>query len=103
MMIKLERSDIGLIDALNIKNEENWKSKLALHDLDIIIDCENVKLKFSLLKELTKYQKGKNRCIVIIIPVEQQIEYPENWNLVPSKVEALDFISLEQIQRDLEF
>tara|TARA_Y100000992_G_C20978204_1_gene356008 strand:+ start:229 stop:537 length:309 start_codon:yes stop_codon:yes gene_type:complete len=102
-MITLERSDIGLIDALNINNEENWKSKLALHDLDLIIDCKNVQLNFSLLKELIKYQKGKNRCIVIILPVEQQIEYPENLNLVPSKVEALDFISLERMQRDLEF
>ena len=48
-------------------------------------------------------QKQKNRCIVFILPLEQQINYPENWDFVPTKAEALDFIFLERMQRDLGF
>ena len=38
-----------------------------------------------------------------IIPIENKINYPESWDLVPTKQEALDFISFEQIQRELGF
>ena len=37
-MIKIEGSDIGLIDASNINSEENCKKELVLLDLDIIVD-----------------------------------------------------------------
>ena len=40
---------------------------------------------------------------MIILPVEKQEEYSADWNLVPSMKEALDFISFEQMQRDLGF
>ena len=43
------------------------------------------------------------RCFVIILPLEQKSNYPESWDLVPTKKEALDFISFEQIQRKLGF
>ena len=102
-MIKIEGSDIGLIDASNIDSEENCKKELVLLDLDIVFDFKNVVLKISFLEELYNYQKQKNRCIVFILPIEQQINYPENWDFVPTKAEALDFIFLERMQRDLGF
>ncbi len=102
-MIKIEGSDIGLIDDSNVNNEENCKRELVLQDLDIIVDFKKIVSKISFLEELFKYQKEKNRSIVFILPVEQQINYPEKWDFVPTKAEALDFIFLERIQRDLGF
>ena len=102
-MIKIEGSDIGLIDASNINSEENCKKELVLLELDIVVNLKNSVLKTSFVEELYNYQKEKNRCIVFILPVEQQINYPENWDFVPTKAEALDFIFLERMQRDLGF
>ena len=54
-------------------------------------------------REIYNYQIEQNRCFVIILPVEKQTNFPELWDLAPTKTEALDLISFGQIQRELNF
>jgi hypothetical protein len=53
------------------------------------------------LKPIELFQKGSNHCFVIIIPTEIKHSYPSEWVIVPTKTEALDYISFVQMQRDL--
>ncbi len=102
-MIKFEGKGIGYIDALNLDDKLDFKRVLRQQLFDLVIDCNKTIPDTSLLLEIYSFQKTNNRCFVIILPIEQQINYPESWDLVTTKIEALDFISFEQMQRDLGF
>lgn len=103
-MIQYESERIGSIDAKSIsEHTQQLKKELEEKAIDLICDCSEFDLDVPLLDEIHELQKNKNKCIVIILPAEKQEEYSANWNLVPSLQEALDFISFEQMQRDLGF
>ena len=88
---------------MNLDIKQDLKTKIKKHLLDLIIDCSKTIPKKSFLSEIWSFQKTHNRCFVIIIPLEQKTNYPESWDLVPTKQEALDLISFEQMQRELGF
>ena len=102
-MIKVEESGIGFIDVVNLERKEDLKKKLKKQLLDLIIDCTKTIPDTSLLSEIHSFQMTLNRCFIIILPLEQKSNYPESWDSAPTKQEALDFISFEQIQRELGF
>ena len=102
-MIQVERSEVGYIDAASLNAKEDFKKVLRQQLFDLIIDCNNIIPDTSILSEIYLFQKKNNRCLVLILPLEKKSNYPEYLNLVPTKTEALDFISFEQIQRDLGF
>lgn len=103
-MIKYASESIGSVDAKSIvAHAKQVKKELEEKTIDLIIDCSQYDLEFSLLDEFHKLQKEKDKCFVIILPVEKHENYPASCNLVPSMQEAMDFISFEQMQRDLGF
>ncbi len=103
-MIHYESKTIGSVDAKSIlEDTQQLKKELEEKTIDLIFDCSEFDLNVSLLDEIRELQKNKNKCFVIVLPVEKHEEYSADWNLVPSMQEALDFISFEQMQRDLGF
>ena len=102
-MIKIEGSGIGFIDVMDLDIKQDLKKKIKKHLLDLSIDCSKTIPDTSFLSEIWSFQKTNNRCFVIIIPIEKKINYPESWDIVSTKQEALDFISFEQMQRELGF
>lgn len=103
-MIELESPDIGYLEAAAVgKNENQLFSKLQQLTVDLIVDCSSLVLSSEVLNSVKVYQDKINRSFVVILPVEQQVQYPGDWNCVPTKTEALDFVTFEQMQRDLGF
>jgi hypothetical protein len=103
-MIQLESPDIGYLEAGAVnKNENQLFSKLQQLTVDLIIDCSSLVLSTEVVNSIKEHQEKINRIFVVILPVEQHGHYPENWNCVPTKTEALDFVAFEQMQRDLGF
>jgi len=103
-MIQFESESVGSIDAKSIlEDTQQLKKELEEKAIDLIFDCSEFVLEAPLLNEFHKLQKDYNKCLVIILPVEKHEDHSANWNLVPSMQEALDFISFEQMQRDLGF
>ena len=102
-MLKTEGQGIGYLDARNLRGSHDIYSVLKQKPLDLIIDCTKNVPDNNLLSEIYNFQIKQNRCFVIILPVEKQINFPEFWDLAPTKTEALDLISFGQIQRKLNF
>ena len=102
-ILRIEGQGIGYLDAMNLYNSDDINSILKQKPIDLIIDCtKNIPDK-SLLSEIYNYQNEQNRCFVVILPLEKQTDFPEFWDLAPTKTEALDLISFGQIQRELNF
>jgi len=103
-MIKLEVSGIGYLDATTaVEKNDELISELNETRIDLIIDCTSQLLSMSMLQTIKAYQDQIKKCFVLILPVALLDHYPENWNCVPTKTEALDFVTFEQMQRDLGF
>ena len=102
-MLKTEGEGIGYLDAIYLHNSDDINSVLKQKPLDLIIDCTKNVPDNSLLSEIYNYQIEQNRCFAIILPLEKQTNFPELWDLAPTKTEALDLISFGQIQRELNF
>ena len=103
-MIQLESPDIGYLEAAAVsKNENQLFSKLQQLTVDLIVDCSSLVLSSEVLNSVKVHQDKIHRSFVVILPVEQQVQYPGDWNCVPTKTEALDFVTFEQMQRDLGF
>ncbi len=94
ILITLEKKD-----SPNTLNNEISKNSYKLNNL--IIDFNNIIIHdyLSLLKSFCKSHKSIKKSIVI---VTDHIDYNKlDLNLVPTLQEALDYISLEEIERDL--
>jgi len=103
-MILQEEFGIGCVLMQEVENQfEDLTQSLQNNDQDLIVDCSNCQPNFPLLKKIKSHQENVNRCLVLLLPVNQQTEQLGEWNFVPTKTEALDFISFEQMQRDLGF
>ena len=103
-MILQEEFGIGCVLMQEVENQfEELTKSLQNNDQDLIVDCSNCQPNFPLLKKIKSHQENVNRCLVLLLPVNQQTEQLGEWNFVPTKTEALDFISFEQMQRDLGY
>lgn len=91
--------EIGVSDKeTQINNELNI---LGLEENNLIIDFSKTKLKIN--KEFFKKFLIKNffnqRSLVI---VSDKYENYENLNIVPTLIEAIDVIEIEEIERDID-
>jgi hypothetical protein len=103
-MILQEEFGIGCVLMQEVENQfEELTQSLQNNDQDLIVDCSNCQPNFPFLKKIKSHQENVNRCLVLLLPVNQQTEQLGEWNFVPTKTEALDFISFEQMQRDLGY
>lgn len=80
----------------HLKNNEAWDAIVDLTSYG----AENV---LSFLDTLQKHQHSVERLLVITVNNKFSSIFPEDWTVVPSKKEAVDYILFEQMQRDLGF
>ena len=94
VLIVLDKKD----SIISLESEIN---KTKYGNNNIIIDLKNVIIKDFLLffKTLENNQKKKNKSLVFLTPNIDNNS--EDLNLIPTLQEALDFIDLEEIERDL--
>ncbi len=94
ILIVLDKKD----SIISLESEIN-KSKYI--NINIIIDLKNVIIKdfLSFFKTLENNQKKKNKSLVFL--TSNFNNNSEDLNLIPTLQEALDFIDLEEIERDL--
>ena len=86
-------------DNLNSLKSEISNDNYSKHN--IIIDLNNTSVKDFLIffKTLENIQKNKNKSLVFL---NKNIDnWSEEFNLIPTLQEAIDFIDLEEIERDL--
>ena len=101
-MLKKQRKGIVCAEFsnLNLKHDELLK-ELIISKSDLIIDCSKIIPNESVLIRLAEHQKKITKCFVVIIPPERQKILINDFNFVPTKKEAYDFVYFEQLQRDL--
>jgi len=101
-MFKKQNKEINYVDLSSFDtNQNNLLDELIFSKLDLIIDCSKIVPKESFLIKLAAHQKKISKCFVVIISSSVQNRFVKNFNLVPTKREAFDFVYFEQIQRDL--
>ena len=103
-MFKKQNKEINYVDLSSFDtNQNNLLDELIFSKLDLIIDCSKIVPKESFLIKLAAHQKKITRCFVVIISSSIQNKFINNFNFVPTKKEAFDFVYFEQIQRDLGY
>ena len=104
-MIQWEENNAAYLKAkAYVENKELLFSNLKEHQgFDLILNCETYLPKIEELATLALHQQNLGRCLVLILSPELSDHFPSNWVTVPTKTEALDFISFKQMQRDLDF
>ena len=101
-MFNNQNKEINYVDFSSFNNEQNkLLEELMIAELDLIIDCSKIIPKESFLIKLAAHQKKITKCFVVIISSSIQDKFINNFNFVPTKKEAFDFVYFEQIQRDL--
>ncbi len=88
--------------------EKNTFTSLILssdYSTDIILDLSSLEIMdesfFYSLNQINKYIVSKGFCLVIILKEALSTTHIENLNIVPTLIEGLDYIQIEQIQRHL--
>ena len=104
-MIQWEENNIAYLEAkAYVENKESLFSNLKEHQgFDLILNCETYLPKIEALETLVLHQQNEGRCLVLILSTELSDHFPSDWVTVPTKTEALDFISFDQMQRNLGF
>ena len=101
-MLKKQNKEINYVNFSNFNNQQNkLLEELIISKLDLIIDCSKIIPKESFLIKLAAHQKKITKCFVVIISSSIENKFINNFNFVPTKKEAFDFVYFEQIQRDL--
>lgn len=91
--------EIGVSDnETQIINELNI---LGVEENNLIIDFSKTKLKINeeFFKKFSKKNFFNQKSLVI---VSDKYENYENLNIVPTLIEAIDFIEIEEIERDID-
>ena len=102
-MFKKQNKEINYVDLSSFNtNQNNLLEELITIKLDLIIDCSKIVPKESFLIKLAAHRKKITKCFVVIISSSIQDKFINNFNFVPTKKEAFDFVYFEQIQRDLD-
>ena len=103
-MIRKINEKINYIDFCETDSQKKLTfNELIITKSDIIINCSKVIPKESFLKKLAVHQSNINRSLVIIISSERDVKFNYDFNFVPTKKEAFDFVLLERIERDLDY
>ena len=101
-MLKKQRKEIICVEFSSLNpNHSKLLKELTISKSDLIIDCSKIIPKESVLTRLSEHQKKITKCFVVIIPPERQKILINDFNFVPTKKEAYDFVYFEQLQRDL--
>ena len=101
-MININKQGIGYTDFGDIsENQKEFTEYLFKTRIDFIIDCSKVMPKKKFIKKLFVHQKNVQKCFVIVISSDYNLKFNKEWNIVPSKIEAFDFIYFEKIQREI--
>lgn len=83
--------------------KNNVLKELTISKSDLIINCSKIVPEESLLVKLDEHQKKITKCFVVIISTKIQNQFINDFNFVPTKKEAFDFVYLEQMQRELGY
>ena len=101
-MININEQGIGYTDFANIsENQKNFIEYLFKTRIDFIIDCTKVVPRKEFIEKLFVHQKNVEKCFVIVISTDYNLKFNKELNIVPTKIEAFDFISFEKIQREI--
>lgn len=72
---------------------------------DVILDLLSFEVLedsfLSFLKQINRGIEAKGFCLVIVIKETPSLSDVESLNIIPTLIEAEDYIQMEQIQRDL--
>ena len=88
-------SNIEFLDQLTIQLE---KANFP----DLLIEDPHNKLTKDEIEAIINLLENHNRCTILIKPITSKHNFSSEIIIVPTIVEALDYISFEQIQRDLD-
>lgn len=92
---------------LESNEEVTTESILSLSDLsvDIIFDLLSIddinESLLNCLEEINEYIISKGLCMVLLIKDVPSNLKLESFNILPTLIEAKDYLQIEQIQRDL--
>ena len=89
------------------KEKKSFSSVILSSDFssDILIDLSSLETDQSLVFSLNQINQdivSKGFCLVIVLKEAPSIFDIEPLNIVPTLIEAVDYIQMEQIQRDLK-
>ena len=103
-MIDINEHGVGYTDFDKISdNQSELIEFLIKTKIDLIIDCIGVAPCKEFIEKIFDHQKSVKKCLVIVIPSDIKLKFNKEWNIVPTKIEAFDFISFEQIQREIGY
>lgn len=104
-MIHIDGNEIGNVTAEQLDQEKCICMEQLSGDqaFDLIIDCTNSLLDITVLKNIKGIIESKDRTLVVLVLKSDLDSLAMDWNVVPTREEAQDFISFERMQRDLGF
>jgi len=104
-MIHIDGNEIGNVTAEQLDQEKDICMEQLSGDqaFDLIIDCTNSLLDITVLKNIKGIIESKDRTLVVLVLKSDLDSLAMDWNVVPTREEAQDFISFERMQRDLGF
>jgi len=104
-MIHIDGNEIGNVTAEQLDQEKYICMEQLSGDqaFDLIIDCTNSLLDITVLKNIKGIIESKDRTLVVLVLKSDLDSLAMDWNVVPTREEAQDFISFERMQRDLGF
>ncbi|MCH1433076.1 MAG: hypothetical protein L7U54_02355 [Flavobacteriaceae bacterium] len=104
-MIHIDDNEIGNVTAEQLDQEKNICMEQLSGDqmFDLIIDCTNSPLDLTVLENIKAIIETRGRTLVVLVLKSDLDSLAMDWNVVPTREEAQDFISFERMQRDLGF
>ncbi len=103
-MININEKGIGYTDFEKIaENQSEFIKYLIRTKIDFIIDCTKLTPRIEFIEKVFDHQKNVKKCFVIVMFDKINLKYNKEWNIIPTKIEAFDFISFEQIQREIGY
>ena len=104
-MIHIDNNEIGNVRAEQLDQEKNACMEYLSGDqaFDLIIDCTNSLLDLTVLENIKAIIESKGRTLVVLVLKSDLDSLAMDWNVVPTREEAQDFISFDRMQRDLGY
>ena len=103
-MIDINEQGIGYTNFEKIsENQSDFIKYLIKTKIDFIIDCTELAPRKEFIEKIYEHQKNVKKCLVVVIANEINLKCNKEWNIIPTKIEAYDFISFEQIQREIGY
>lgn len=99
VLFQNQETDTDLSEYFN-SNLDNLKSNNLVFVVDHHQDLSNSFL--NLISKISKIFQNNNKSFVVVSSKFSYNDFPDSINLAPTQQEALDFIEMEEMQRDLE-